>query len=107
METKQAWAYLVALAVPFVVGFLAKCSWPSWSKFTITVILSAAIGLVTIRITTNTWGELTLPFIVSLIGASEVYFRIFVDGTGIKEWLASHFNKDKNEDGTTASCPPN
>jgi hypothetical protein len=99
VETKQAWAYLVALAVPFIVGLLSKCSWASWAKFLMTVVLSAAIGLVTIRVTTDKWGEWSLPFIVSLIGASEVYFRVFVDATGLKGWLADHWVKDKK--GTT------
>jgi hypothetical protein len=102
MDNKAAYAYLIALAVPFIVGLLSKCSWPAIAKFGITAALSVAIGLGTLAIdgafSDWQWSK-TLPFIVSIVGASEVYFRLFVDATGIKPWLLDHFHKDE-------ACPP-
>lgn len=95
MSNSAAWAYLVALAVPFLCGLLTKCAWPAWTKFTVTVVLALVIGVVTVVLTGDqwTWGT-TLPFLVSVIGAAEVWFRYVIERVpGLTEWLQSHLVK--------------
>ena len=90
-------AYIVAFAVPFVTGFLARSTWTTWAKFGLAAGLSLAIGAATIAITGNDWEwEWSVPFLLSIVGASEVYFRAFVDAIpGLKKWLAENGNRPK------------
>lgn len=89
------YAYIVALAVPFVTGYISRASWSTWAKFGIALGLSLAIGAVTITLTGNDWKwEWSVPFLLSIVAAAEVYFRAFVDAIpGLKLWLANNGNK--------------
>jgi glucan phosphoethanolaminetransferase (alkaline phosphatase superfamily) len=90
MSTSVAWAYLVTLAVPFLTGLLTKASLKSYLKFIIAAVLSLVVGFGTLYATGGIdWSNWEIiPFLASLIGASEVYFRAFIDATGLKSKLA-------------------
>jgi hypothetical protein len=84
------YAYIAALFVPVIVGLLVKAQWPSWGKFIVTIVLSIIIGAVTIWQTNGSW-EWSVAFILSLLGTSELVYRVILKQIpGLTEWLASH-----------------
>ena len=89
------YAYIVTLAVPFVTGYISRANWSTWAKFGIAAGLSLVIGTVTIALTGNDWKwEWSVPFLLSIIAASEISFRAFVDAIpGLKAWLAANGNR--------------
>jgi len=92
---EQLYGYLITFAVPFLVGYLAKAKWSTWAKFGLTLVFSGTIGALTIYLTTDTWTwNFSVPFMLSIVAASEIYFRAFVDAIpGLKKWLAQNGNK--------------
>jgi hypothetical protein len=96
MDNKAAYAYLIALAIPFITGLLAKCSWPSGAKFGILVVLCFGLGIGTVLITNGQSWAWNMPFLVSIVVAAEIYYRLFIKSMPkVKQWLADHLNKDK------------
>jgi hypothetical protein len=65
-------------------------------RFGLTLVFSTALGLATMDLTDFEWSwEAAVPFVVSLVGASEIYYRTFVDSIpGVKDWLSKHLVKD-------------
>lgn len=92
MSNAAAYALLVGLAVPFATGLLVKASWPAWAKFTVALVLSAAVGFGTIALSGEvelTWGN-ALVVIAAVAGAAQTSFRYIVDRVpGLKDWLYS------------------
>lgn len=93
-----AWInYVVMAVVPVLIGLLTKASWPSLVKFGLVVVAAAVCGLVTMEVKDLPWTvEGILPFIISLVGTSQVFFMLFVNKTGLKEWLAKYLVSDTN-----------
>jgi hypothetical protein len=82
MDLKMYWAYLAALAVPFLCGLLTKTTWAGWKKFMVTVALSAVIGAVTtvirIYVAGAPWEWDNIAFYLSIVGEAEIIYRVFV-----------------------------
>jgi hypothetical protein len=88
------YAYIAAVFIPIIVGLLAKASTPSWAKVLGAIVLSAAVGAVTIWQTTGNW-EWSIPFMLSIFGAAEVVYRLVIKNIpGASDWLASHLRSD-------------
>jgi hypothetical protein len=88
------YAYLAALLIPIVCGLLTKASWPSWAKFLVVIALSAAVGAITIWQTSGSW-EWSAPFVLSIIGASQIVYRTLKALVpGILDWAQGSLVKD-------------
>ncbi|MBN1459236.1 MAG: hypothetical protein JXA57_06855 [Armatimonadetes bacterium] len=92
LAANQLWGLLVAAAVPFVTGLLARKTWPKWSKALTAFLLAAVVGVVTTYLTGN-WGGGAWVIVLACYGAAQTVFWVVVEGVpGLKEWLLSHFN---------------
>jgi hypothetical protein len=97
LSLESLWAIVIAVAVPFAVGFLTKASWGAGWKWLLVIVFSAAIGFVTIAIQGNvafTW-ENALTILLLTAGASQTYYRYVLDKLpSVKSWLEAHGVKD-------------
>lgn len=82
-------AMLVSIAIPFVVGFLAKANWNGAIKFAIAVVLSLAVGFGTVALSGDIpLGDWWQVFLASILAAKSTYW-LLIEKTGVKEWLAN------------------
>ena len=64
-------------------------------SFGVLLVLSGTIGAVTTALTGNEWTwEWSVPFFLSIVAASQVYFVAFIKAVpNLKAWLARNGNR--------------
>lgn len=93
MTNTEAYALLIAILLPFIVGLLTKATWPHWVRFGVLLVLSAAVGAGTLYFS----GGLTftadtyLVTVMAIVGAGQTVYALGVRTIpGLKEWIDGH-----------------
>ena len=88
----------VGVIVPFVSGFLLKQSWDGFFKVVIVGAVSAVLAFVFMlargEVSLSDWSAFGWPEVAATFAASQLWFWIFVERTGLKQWLYDHGYKD-------------
>jgi hypothetical protein len=87
----------ISILIPFITGFLSKRSWNGAIKYAITIVLSLAVGFGSVLIANNgvmDWANWVTILLASIVAAKSSYW-LFIEKTGLKEWLAAHGIADK------------
>lgn len=96
MTNAQAYAMLVGIALPFIVGLLSKATWAHWVKFLILVFLSFLTGTGFIYWENGldfSSGQWLLTIAAVVAAAQSTYAFGIKNIPGLKEWLADHLVK--------------
>lgn len=98
MSNADAVALLLGIIVPFVVGLLAKASWPAAAKFVIALVVSGIAGAAALwsqdMLSDLSW-ETAVQTLALVVLAGQATYALFVRSIpGLNDWLYCHGIKD-------------
>lgn len=86
-DAQVLYGFLASAAVPLIVGWLSRSTWPSWARFALAVVVSVLMS----ALSQYAAGALSAgSFVVALVGvfvASQAFFATWFKSLGVERWL--------------------